>query len=444
MGRRKKKILVEYWRIHLNTAIILGVSLAVAIPLCVIKKIPSNVITLLCKIFAVALFLTGSFRMFLNDNFIWIINGGNYGDFYYKSQDIGQSVLRWLTYISLIVCPCAIFTKLRTVRNFAVYFCVPVSIVASFFYNDFMHYFLTPSGRGFWVDESIRHIQFSLELILPIVLGALIRFRMGHKFDYKSGREWKYFSILLPIMLVGVIPVYLPQSIFGFTKYRMGAFSVQHLVWLALLIGITLTLYFTLRFQPYEQRFGVCVFLALYLVMHYNSIYMMDMKLSRLPLQLCNLGAYLALLALIIRKQGFYNFIFLANTPGTIIALFAPEVKEGMLSFWNIHFYIEHMLVFILPILFVSLRLMKRPDKKAIKHFFIGFSIYFIICAVMGSLFNGYLYEPYNFFKDEVNYFYMFDDTVVSIFFFLKFVYEWPVFINGYVIYPLYMIMIYI
>lgn len=429
---------------NLNAAIILGVSLAVAIPLCTIKKIPSNVITLLVKIFAVALFVAGSFRMLLNDNFVWIINGGNYGDFYYKTQDLGQSILRWLTYLSFIVYPCAAFLKLRTVKNFAVYFCTPATIVAAFFYNDFMKYFLTPSGRGFWVGETVRHIEFSLELILPIVMGILLRFRMGHKFDYKNGREWKYFGVLLPITLVCVFPVYLPQSLFGFTKYRMRALSIQHLVWLGLLIGLTLTLYFTLRFRSYEQRFGVCMFLALYLLMHYNSIYMMDMKLSRLPLQLCNLGAYLAFVALLVRKQGFFNFIFLANTPGTIIALFAPDVKEGMLSFWNMHFYIEHMLVFILPILFVSLRLMQRPDKKAFKHFFIGFSIYFFICALTGTLFNGYLYKPYDFFYDEVNYFYMFDDTVVSIFFFLKFVYEWPVFVNGYVIYPLYMVVIYI
>lgn len=428
----------------MNTAIILSVSLAVAIPLCTIKKIPSSTIALLCKIFAVSLFAAGTFRMFLNDSFVWIINGGNYGQDYYQSKDVWQSILRWLTFLSFMAYPCAAFLKLRTVKNFAVYFCTPVSILASFYYNDFLAYFLTPSGRAFWAAPYVRHIEFSLELILPIVMGALLRFRMGHKFDYKNASEWKYFLILLPITLICVFPVYFPQSLFGFSSLRMSPLSMQHFLWLSLLVAILVLLYGFLRFRPYEQRFGVCIFLSLYLVMHYNSIYLMDMKLSRLPFQLCNLGSYLVLIALLLRKQPFSNFVLLANVPGTIIALFVPDVKEGMLSFWNIHYYIEHMLVFILPLLMVSLRLMARPNKQAIKHYFIGFSIYFLFCAVTGSYFNGYLFKPNDFFYNEVNYFYIFDDKVIGVLFFLRFTYAWPVSINGYIIYPLYMLCIYL
>lgn len=428
----------------MSTAIILGISLALAIPLCIIKKIPDTKVVLLYKIFAIALFALGTFRMFLNDAFVWVINGGTYGLEYYETQDVMQSILRWFTFLSFMVYPCAIFLKLRTLKNFAVYFCTPITIFASFYYNDFLTYFLTPSGRAFWVAPWVRRIEFSLELILPIVMGVLLRFRLGHKFDYKNATEWKYFAILLPITLISVFPVYLPQSIFGFSTMYMKALSTQHIVWLALILGLVIGLYLALRFRPYEQRYGVCMFLALYLVMHYNSIYLMDMKLSRLPFQLCNLGSYLVLIALIIRKQAFSNIVLLANVPGTIIALFAPDVKEGMFSFWNIHFYIEHMLVFIIPLLMVSLRLMARPDKKAIKHYFIGFTIYFLFCAIVGSCFNGYLYRPNEFFYDKVNYFYMFDDTVMGILFFLRFAYEWPVYINGYIIYPLYMVCIYV
>lgn len=428
----------------MSTAVILAVSLGVAIPLCTIKKIPATTIALLCKIFAVAFFVAGTFRMFLNDSFVWVIHGGNYGGIYYLTQDLWHSVLRWLTFLSFMVYPCAVFLPLRTLKNFAVYFCTPITVLTAFFYNDFLSYFLTPSGRAFWASPFIRHLEFSLELILPIVTGLLLRFRLGHKFRYKNATEWKYFLILLPLTLICVFPVYLPQSVFGFSSLHMKAFSVQHILWLTLLLLILILLYALLRFRSYEQRFGVCMFLALYLVMHYNSIYLMDMKLSRLPFQLCNLGSYLALIALLIRKQPFSNFVLLANVPGAIIALFVPDVKEGMLSFWNIHFYIEHMLVFILPLLFVSLRIMQRPDKRAIKHFFIGFSIYFFFCAIIGSLFNGYLYTPNTFFYDEVNYFYLFDDTVISILLFLRFTYSWAISVNGYIIYPLYMAFIYL
>lgn len=428
----------------MNTAIIIGVSLAVAIPLCAIKKIPTGFIKLFCKILAVALFALGTFRVFLNDNFIWMINGGNYGEAYYQTQDVRQSVLRWLTYLSFMVYPCAAFLKIRTLKNFAVYFCTPVTVVASFFYGDFLAYFLTPSGRAIWAAPYVRHIEFSLELILPIVMGILLRFRLGDKFDYKKPSEWKYFCILLPITLLCTFPVYLPQSLFGFSALYMKPFSLQHFIWLSLLLGIFIVLYFLLRFRPYEQRYALCIFLALYLVMHYNSIYLMDFKLSRFPFQLCNLGSYLALIALIIRKQGFSNFVLLANVPGTIIALCVPDVKEGMLSFWNIHYYIEHMLVFLVPLLTVTLRIVQRPNKQAIKHYFIGFSIYFAFCAVIGTLFNAYLYKPGTFFYDEVNYFYLFDEKVLSILLFLQFTYKFALPVNGYVIYPLYMAFVYL
>lgn len=437
-------LLIICRRINLGTAVVLGVSLAVAIPLCIIKKVSEDKISLLCKFFAVALFALGTFRMFLNDNFVWVINGGNYGNEFYKTQDLGQSILRWLTYLSFMVYPCAAFFKLRTVRNFAVYFCTPVTIVANFFYGDFLAYFLTSSGRGFLVPSQVRHIEFALELILPIVMGILLRFRLGHKFAYKSPREWKYFCVLLPITLLCVFPVYLPQSVFGFSSLYMHPFSLQHFILLGFLLFALIVLYGTLRFRTYEQRLCVCIFLALYLVMHYNSIYLMDMKLSRLPLQLCNLGAYLALVALIIRKQAFSNFVLIANVSGTIIALLLPDLEEGLLSFWNIHHYIEHMLVFIVPLLMVSLRLMERPDKRAIKHYFIGFSIYFVVCATCGVLLNGFLYRPGNFFYDEVNYFYLFDDTVTKVLLFLNFTYDWPLVVNGYTVYPLYMMLIYV
>ena len=267
---------------------------------------------------------------------------------------------------------------------------------------------------------------------------------MGHKFEYKNPREWKYFLVLLPITVLTTFPVYLPQSLFGFTSLYMELMSLQHFVWIALLLAIFIALYFALRFRPYEQRYGVCVFLAIYLFMHYNSIYLMDLKLSRLPLQLCNLGSYLVLIALIIRKQAFSNFVLIGNVPGTVIALLVPGTEEGMLSFWNIHYYIEHMLVFIVPLLMVTLRLMERPDKRAIKHFFIGFSIYFVFCSAGGIICNGFLYKPYSFFYDEVNYFYLFDNTVASVLLVLSFTYAWPVTVGGYIFYPLYMMMIYI
>jgi len=220
--------------------------------------------------------------------------------------------------------------------------------------------------------------------------------------------------------------------------------SGSNLLWVVVIFSLLAIIYIMFRFKDYNTRYLVIVFLSLFLFLHYNSIYLMDLKLSRLPFQLCNLGSYLILIAVLWKKQSFFDFILIANVTGAMIAFLVPDTSEGMLSFWNIHFYIEHTWVFVIPLLTVALRIIPRPGKNSIKHFFIGFSIYFIFCAVIGVIFNGYLYVPSSDFYNRVNYFYIFDTTVLEILTFLRFTRLLPVFINGYAFYPLYMILIYV
>ena len=170
----------------------------------------------------------------------------------------------------------------------------------------------------------------------------------------------------------------------------------------------------------------------------------MDFNMKRLPFQLCNLGAYLILISVIIKKQSFFNFVLIANVPGSLIALCMPDVNEGMLSYWKIHFYIEHMWVFIIPLLAVSLRIFERPKKNALKHFMIGFSCYFMVCALGGIVANCFLYKPFDQFFNKVNYFYIFDTTVLGVLPFLNFTRYYAVTWGGYTFYPLYMLLIYI
>jgi uncharacterized membrane protein YwaF len=307
-----------------------------------------------------------------------------------------------------------------------------------------MNYFVTNSGRAIYVKEWFRHIEFTLELSIMMFVPLVFRFLLDHKFNVKDKTEWFNFFGLLPLALFIVVPVTLTQSLFGFTQMFMIPFSLQHILWIVVIISMFVILYFAYRFKDRETRYMICVFLALYLFMHYNSIYLMDLNMRRMPFQLCNLGSYLVLIALLIKKQGFFNFILLANVAGALIAVFVPDIAEGMLSYWNIHFYIEHTWVLILPLLIVSLRIFDRPAKGSIKHFFIGFTCYFVFCAVAGIIINCFLYQENHQFFNDVNYFYLFDDTVVKILFFFVFTRKVPVTWSGYTFYPLYIILIYI
>lgn len=408
------------------------------------NKLGKDKVILLLKIFSVSLFVLVNFRSFLNDNFVWVINGGTYGSIYYKTSDVWHSILRWTLMLSYVAYPCAIFFKSKFLKNVSIYFCLPVNFIATFFYSDFLNYFITNSGRAIYASEWLRHLEFSFELILGMLFPLTLRFLAGYKFDVKNKSEWLTFFGLLPLCLLVVIPVTVPQSLFGFSSKYMVAFTLPHILWIVVILSMLVGLYFAFRFKDKNTRYALCTFLALFLFLHYNQIYLMDLNMKRLPFQLCNLGSYLVLFALLVKNQPFFDFVLLANVPGAMIAFLVPDISEGMLSYWNIHFYIEHTWVFIVPLLMVALRLYERPNKGTFKHFFVGFSFYFVFCAVIGILANCCMYKPFSWFFNRVNYFYLFDDTVINALPFLRFTRKYFITWNNYSFYPLYMLSVYI
>ena len=418
----------------------------ITLPLIMYKSKLKKYLPLVIKIMAIAIFSLGVFRHFLNDSFLRVINGGEFEGVYYQTHDVIQSLLRWGITLSFVVYPCAAFFNIKTFKNIAIYFCLPISIISLFFYNNFINYFIEPVGHGFYMAKWFRHLEFSLELILLIVIPLLLRFALDYKFDVKNKSEWKYFAIFLPLTLLVCIPVTMPQSLFGYTKFVMRLLSLPHIIWIISIISLFIGIYFAFRNTNKEVRYSVCIFLSLFLFYHYNSMYLMGLQMRRLPLQLCNLGSYFVLISLLIKKKPFFDFVFLANVPGALIAFLAPspDVNQGVFSYWGKHFYIEHTWVFVIPLLAVAFKLFERPDKKSIKHFFIGFSIYFAVCAILGVIANCFLMKPGSSFFNSVNYFYLFDNTVVDILPFLKFTKNVAVTWSDYTFYPLYMVVVYI
>lgn len=424
--------------------IILLLSTAIALPLILLKNKVKNHLSLIVKIMAIVLFSLGIVRNFLNDNFLWVINGGTSGEVDYNVHDYLQSILRWFMLLSFVVYPCAAFFDIKTFKNIAVYFCLPVSIVALFCYNNFLEYFTTDAGRAFFAPAWFRHVEFSLELIIMITLPLILRFAMGCKFDVKNKKEWGHFAAYLPLALFVCVPVYLTQSLFGDSGFKMPMLSLPHILWLISIFVLLIATCLIFRRESREVKYAVCVFLALYLVYHYNALYLMGLNMRRMPLQLCNFASYFLLVALLLKKRSFYDFAVVANVPGALIAIIASDVSGDVLSFWNIHYYIEHTWVFIIPLLIAIWRISERPDRYSVKHFFIGLTIYYVVCATIGVVYNAFFYQPGSAFFNEVNYFYLFNDTVVSILPFLRFSREVTVVIGGYTFYPIYMVLVYV
>lgn len=402
---------------------------------------------LILKVLAVTVFVVYNFRLFMNDYFIWIINGGRYGELYYEAKDVLQTITRWATTITICLIPTAAFFKSKTLARMTVVFTI-ASLVLNFIgFDKTIYYFLKYSERGLQLNPGFRKFEFVFELVTISIYLVLFIFINNKSLIFASWKEVLRFVIYTPFVTLIAMPVYAPQSLIGFTQIRMDYFTAPHIIWIAMIFATFFILSALYRHDSLNHREIILCFLTLFLFQHYNSIYLMDLNASRLPFQLCNLGAYFMVILFLFRKskkmQAFFDFSMIANVPGALIAIIAVDVNRGIGSFWNIHYYLEHTWVFILPLLYFVYGIYKFPKEHSFKHFIVGFTAYFVSCAVLGILFNCFLYKEGDPFFCNVNYFYLFNTLVMELFTFASFTRVWAVVWNGYAFYPLYMLFIY-
>jgi len=237
------------------------------------------------------------------------------------------------------------------------------------------------------------------------------------------------------------MPVYVAQSFVGYRVNTPPMFGNFHITWIVLLFVVTVALYYAFRFKSYKERYQLCLFLTILLFFHYDSLYLMGMTIKRLPFQLCNIASYFYIIALAFDLKKMFQFCFLANMVGTLIAILMPDFSVGSFGFWNMHYIFEHSLVLIIPAMVMGLRIHPRIDRKSLKYFFIGFTAYFMFAFIMGTVLNGYS----DITGEKVNYFFMFDlDMAFDYFPFLKFIERYPVSFGRFEFYPFIVLIIYV
>ena len=114
-----------------------------------------------------------------------------------------------------------------------------------------------------------------------------------------------------------------------------------------------------------------------------------------------------------------------------------------------VHYIVEHTKVLIVPILCLILKIFKHIDLRSIKHFSIGFTIYYLFVFVLGTVSNGFyrIFEGndiQNFFYS--NHLFMFDKAIArGLLGFTDPLFENCIIkINAFEIYPLVQILVYV
>lgn len=408
--------------------------------LLIFKNKSDDKFTLFLKVLAVAYCAIGFFRYMLSDSFMWVINDGVYGGVRYISTDYLSTIMRWGYNLNYVILPMAVFFGNRVFKNTAVYFCLPFTILSTVFFNVYMGYFLDPAGRGFHFAEWFRYAYFIAELAVAGAIPLLPAIRFKHVFNFKDKAEIRNYLICLPLFIVNSMPGYVPQSVIGYTFIDAGALSPFNIAWIASIALEIFIIYRVFRFKEYQIRRAVCQYLTLCLFFHYNTLFLMGFTINRLPIQLCNLGAYFCIICVTFRMRKFFDFIYLANIVGGCIAVFSPDLVTGAFGFWTMHYMYEHSLVIIVPAVCMALRLFPRLKADALLHLLVGFGCYFMFCVISGTILNGYADVT----GTRVNFFYIFDlKKAYGYFPFLAFTRDYRIAFGRFELYPLLHIIIF-
>ncbi len=390
-----------YQAITFTTAILI-----VALVLVIFAKKSDKSFSVFLKITTILFCAVGFFRFMLSDSFIYVIKGGYLNDVFYDDTDVLQTILRWGYYLNYAILPMAVFFDSRLFKNFASYVCLPFAILSCVFFNDYMVYFLDSAGRGLHLAPSFRYFYFIFELALAMIIPILMQIREKHVFRIKDKTEWMNFLIALPFILILMFPVYVPQSLFGYSRLIAEVGKPFHIGWIVILLVATLALYYAFRYKSYKDRYLLVVFLSIVLFFHYDSLYLMGFSIPRLPIQLCNMAAYFYMIAIPFKLKKMFQFCFLANVTGALIAIIVADFSmTGAFGFWNMHYILEHSLVLMIPALAMGLRIFPRSERSSLKYMCVGFTCYFIFCLASGTILNGYA-DVTGF---RVNYFFLFD-----------------------------------
>ncbi len=376
-----------------------------------------------------------------------------------ENINYGYAVLRWLAMINFVVLPIAVFYKNRTIRNIAIYFGIALTIAQICFYSHYIADFTSVDGRGlnsisvisqpfknFLIDKTFRSIWFGLILFIQLLVPVVLAINEKHVFNFKSGKEYLYFFLTLPFIILSATPIYAPQHLFGYSSIIFDAYNWVHICWFLAVIIEIIALYFIFRKQTEENKMVLLFVLSLSLIMQYLQMFSaISINIARLPFQLCNLGAFFILISLITKNKKLFNFTVIINVIGVLFALASPDVDgEGLFYLYNMHFIFEHTNVLVVPILALSFGIFPRLDKHALFDCLIGFTLYFVCALLLGTIFNVIATKTGNTFW-AANYLFMFDgEKAAKLIPFTKALFDIKFNIGKAVVYPVIQLVIYL
>lgn len=349
-------------------------------------------------------------------------------------QEKFQAILRWLNYVCFTVLPIAVFQKNKYFEKLATAFCLPVAVINVLYFYDYLPYFTSRGGAGLRTvlilsdefKDSLLNADFRTVFFGAICLTQLVALILLAYRNY--GKPSVEKSELKNLVLIGLgitymsLPIFTPQYLFGHVDIMVKRFSLPHIIWIVGIVAIIVVLHRIFKNKSYEVRYLLVLAMSWALLMQFSQMFSASSNLNimKLPLQLCNLGSYFALLMLLKKSEKLYHFALIVNVVGAVIAIIMLDIGKDvshLSRLWVVHYIVEHTKVLVVPILCLVLGIFKPLSKRSLKHFSIGFLIYYAFVLVLGTVANGlgriYAGESFSSFY-YANFLFMFDKDVAG------------------------------
>lgn len=337
-------------------------------------------------------------------------------------------ILKWFNYVGILAFPIAVFFKRPTFKKICVYFCSICAVIFLFLYSDVIKGYISPKGTGIcdirylpsFIEEFMKNIVFRSIMFFGTILVELVLVGFIVYDDVQTDKTLFRFKkadiinlvIILPLLILSILPPYALETIFNtYTNVIFKAFSIPHFIWLAAIVLEIVLCTIIFRKKSKEDSYILVFILAMSLLVQFNQLFstLGELTCKRMPLQLCNIAAYLTIISIAFNKRQLFLFNALVNIPGALIAIMVMDVEvKGILYWSNIHYIVEHHNVIVVPLLCLLLGVFEPLKKEDFKTYVIYFIGYFLLVLTLGSTFNA-LYQSTGSDYFRCNYLFMFD-----------------------------------
>lgn len=400
-------------------------------------KFINKILRVLCIIFAFIVF--------------WRVLGKDYfGDSVYamdqvSSSEIAKRIIATIRLmnnglsIAVIVSP---FFNIKALKRIVRYIGPIIFIVNLMFAKDLIYACIGPNVVD-GINTYFMSVQFYLELVFLFIIIVINWFSYfcfeKEKLTNKERLKSLYFVVVFILLCIANAPLSTYIAYFGPAKVWALDFHYSHRYLIYLTFIIPFYMMFRLRNKEYEIRYCTLLSMAISTFYCYFSYFEFSTytKMTALPLHLCNTAVIIMLIAMVFRNKPYFYFNYLINILGAMFAILMPDTKGDLFYASNIHFWHNHIMIVIIPLLGIGLKLFSRPTFKMVVYSICIFSIYFFSVAFIDAYVG-----------DSVNYFFLNSDKIAS---FVKFLIpirnNYQLVINAFgkdmVIYTIYWLIIY-